>query len=846
MTLRTLARRLAALALLVAAPAARAQSPTGLQPNGQTTALEMDLSWMPVGAASYRVQISTGRTFHADSLVALPGGGVVTTDTFRVRANAPRLANDTRYFWRVRTGNGQPWSAAASFTTVAPGAAPGADYPSAGLEVMDTRPDFAWNLGTGGTGFMVHLQVREASAPADWSQTVIDEHGLDLLRFRPAAGVLRDSTAYVWRVRALVGPTSAYWGWGTSYRGWRTVGASLEVPFTTRPALVNPVANWPSGTGIEPQPPFSWFIEMPGSALTYDLEIVNTTAGGAFTGTPTVSGLTARAYTPAAPLAEGARHRWRVRACTSSGGTRCTEWSAPLTFTVRPAAAPVAPAASWPTGGVTVYTSPTSLSWNAPGAASGQRYVVYTRTCTALSCSDAPAVSDANTGYDASAPTTATAHALTTASGTGYAWYVRALGADGTPGAASRRATFRTFAPAAPVAVPSWPIGNAEVFTVRPTLSWWVDGTHGGAFEVRYGSSANPDGAGLTAATANGTSFTIPDDLPWGTRVHWHVRPAGQARWRSASFTTVGAPGSLRPVAASPRDGSIVYTPTATLGWYVDGHTAAVSHYEVQVSSRSNFPAARTVTTPVTAPTTTLQTGALTPGATTYWRVRAHNGTAWSPWSGTQTFTADAGASAVVPVAASPVGYGESDAAPTLSWALPVVSTSALAFDVEVATDEAMTAPERLTVDAGDADAAVAVARRAPGTYFWRVRSRTADGQMSDFSDVAAFIVYDASQVTGAEASVAGEMHLAAPMPNPVRGAATLRFALPSAGDATLDLLDVTGRRVAVVATGAFAAGPQTVVWDGEADGVALAPGVYVLRLTHGATTRTQPLVIVR
>ena len=312
-----LRRPLAALALLALAPAATAQAPTGLLPNGQTTSIELDLDWAPVaGAASYRVQLSTGRTFHADSLVALPGNGIVSDDAFSIRANAPRLANATRYFWRVRA-TGQAWSAPASFTTVAPGAAPGADYPSAGLEVMDTTPEFTWNLGTGGTGFLVHLQVREASAPADWSETVISEIGTDLRRFRPAPGVLRDSAAYVWRVRALVDPSSAYYGWGLGAHGTlRTVGASLDVPFRTRSALVNAVANWPTGTNVEPQPSFSWYAEMPGTALTYDLEIVP--FASAFTGTPTVSGLTARTYAPSVPLAEGTRYRWRGRACTVS------------------------------------------------------------------------------------------------------------------------------------------------------------------------------------------------------------------------------------------------------------------------------------------------------------------------------------------------------------------------------------------------------------------------------------------------------------------------------------------------------------------------------------------------
>ncbi|MEQ1832993.1 MAG: hypothetical protein ABL977_08045 [Candidatus Eisenbacteria bacterium] len=52
---------------------------------------------------------------------------------------------------------------------------------------------------------------------------------------------------------------------------------------------------------------------------------------------------------------------------------------------------------------------------------------------------------------------------------------------------------------------------------------------------------------------------------------------------------------------------------------------------------------------------------------------------------------------------------------------------------------------------------------------------------------------------------------LASPAPQPMRAAATLSFVLPVAGEATLELLDVSGRRVRTLAAGMFAAGPHTV-----------------------------------
>lgn len=78
---------------------------------------------------------------------------------------------------------------------------------------------------------------------------------------------------------------------------------------------------------------------------------------------------------------------------------------------------------------------------------------------------------------------------------------------------------------------------------------------------------------------------------------------------------------------------------------------------------------------------------------------------------------------------------------------------------------------------------------------------------------------------------------LAAPAPNPSRGPVALRFALPRAMPARLDVLDVAGRRVATLADGLHTAGEHAVSWRG---GGARA-GVYFARLStpEGAVTRT-------
>jgi hypothetical protein len=80
--------------------------------------------------------------------------------------------------------------------------------------------------------------------------------------------------------------------------------------------------------------------------------------------------------------------------------------------------------------------------------------------------------------------------------------------------------------------------------------------------------------------------------------------------------------------------------------------------------------------------------------------------------------------------------------------------------------------------------------------------------------------------------------------PNPVpaaRGALTVRFTLPSAEPARLELFDVRGRQLAAHDVGTMGAGVHSVELVPRAT---LAPGIYVVRLMGNAGVRTARAVI--
>jgi hypothetical protein len=78
--------------------------------------------------------------------------------------------------------------------------------------------------------------------------------------------------------------------------------------------------------------------------------------------------------------------------------------------------------------------------------------------------------------------------------------------------------------------------------------------------------------------------------------------------------------------------------------------------------------------------------------------------------------------------------------------------------------------------------------------------------------------------------------------PNPSEGPVTVRFALAAPAEARIEVLDVLGRRVALLHDGPMEAGPHALAWEGAG-----APdGVYVVRLTAAEVMQTLPVTLLR
>jgi carboxypeptidase T len=135
-----------------------------------------------------------------------------------------------------------------------------------------------------------------------------------------------------------------------------------------------------------------------------------------------------------------------------------------------------------------------------------------------------------------------------------------------------------------------------------------------------------------------------------------------------------------------------------------------------------------------------------------------------------------------------------------------------------------------------------------------RLRLRTVSDTGTNYDgfnfDSLRVLVFDPAQQpvpTAVGPTASPGLELAAPWPNPARDAAHLGFALPRAGALGLEILDLQGRRVRVLADGRRAAGRYALAWDlRDESGRPVAPGVYLARLSGEAGERCRRIVVLR
>jgi hypothetical protein len=125
----------------------------------------------------------------------------------------------------------------------------------------------------------------------------------------------------------------------------------------------------------------------------------------------------------------------------------------------------------------------------------------------------------------------------------------------------------------------------------------------------------------------------------------------------------------------------------------------------------------------------------------------------------------------------------------------------------------------------------------APGAHYYKLSAVDEHENESDFA-----VLTPLAPTAVGESAIA--FALSGAHPNPSRGEPwTLSLSLPSAGPASMEILDLSGRRVGYRDLNGLGGGRHQVVLR---DPARLPSGVYVIRLAHGHGTRDIKAVVVR
>jgi hypothetical protein len=371
-------------------------NPEPLAPAGNTDRLRPTFTWTPVANADmydiWLTNVTTGQNPVQRNTTAT--GSAWTPST-------PLIAGDT-YAWYVRAlsnnGDVSAWTGPFEFT-VNPLATPTPKSPTGTVALTSAAsltPTFTWNSVSDADSYEVYVDDNNTKL---YDLTV---HGNAWAPSTP----LNVGDTYTWWVRAFNSQDGNESAWSSP--------ATFQIQ-SPAPQLIAPAGNIVSLT-----PTFSW--NGVNGASSYLFCLQNDTAGGSVNGTVQNTAATLNGR-----LIVGDTYTWWVRAqnATGAGGA----WSAPLTFTVQPLAAPHQVA---PSGNITTTTP--AFVWNTVAGADSYEISIAANNATVYDQTLAAP-------QTASAQLTWTAPAALTP-GVQYQWWIRALNNTGNQSAWSGPMTF--------------------------------------------------------------------------------------------------------------------------------------------------------------------------------------------------------------------------------------------------------------------------------------------------------------------------------------------------------------------------------------------------------------------
>ncbi len=117
------------------------------------------------------------------------------------------------------------------------------------------------------------------------------------------------------------------------------------------------------------------------------------------------------------------------------------------------------------------------------------------------------------------------------------------------------------------------------------------------------------------------------------------------------------------------------------------------------------------------------------------------------------------------------------------------------------------------------------------------------------YADVSARLVAgaDTTGSSGGSDAVPRTISLQQNYPNPFNPTTTITYTLTRAADISLNIYDITGRRLTTLVNGSVSEGQHTAEWNGTTDdGTAVASGVYFYRLEAGDQSQVKKMMLMK
>lgn len=694
---------------------------------------------------------------------------------------------------------------------------------------VEVQPDLEWDQNAGVPGTFnaedfFHVQI---ATDANFINIVYDDATVPVAASvtHSVTATLTNNTKYYWRVRGIENTTSTF------YSPWSTIWTFTTVADIT-PSLSYPIN---SATVYTDDPALFWYNASYVTGVLYDV-FYQVDGGGYLNPANNIAQTT---YT-LNNLPAGSTIDWYIVA--EKNGT--TETSATASFTIDASVdgAAIVPQPSFPIGGVAVYTLTPSLHWYLGTYASNLTYDVLVATDNGFT----------NVVYSASGISTLSTTTTQLQPATTYYWKVRSDNGT-TQSLYSATSTFITTSSASGSVVtpiPSWPIGGPMVYSTTPTLNWYL-GTYatGLTYNLEVATDAGFASIVYTASGVSSLYHVIGSALSEGTTYYWRVQSdngSSQSAWSSVNsfdvYSSTVSTGINTPVLTYPVGGATLINTSPVLFWYCIG---ANSNYTYDLKY-SLYPDLTSGTTETGLTDNFKSLTGLSNGVTYYWSVRAYDGSNYSDWATTESFVTPPTSTSpiVVPNPGQPTAGVTVAGNPQLSWFLPT-ATSAVTYDLQVSTD--LNFVDNTAEIENISSTSMTLSELEAGkTYFWRVRTRDAEGTTSFYSQSAQFVVDGTTDVEKLNL-IPEEFDVAQNYPNPFNPETTIRYSVPEASYVTIKVYNTLGQEVRTLLNNEVNAGVYNVRWNGEDNfGNKVASGTYIYRVTAGSNIFTKKMVLLK